>query len=64
MRVVRNGDPIVARVDDGQVMVKIYRESGDDMVVLVSVNPVHPPVVVHKEDLIFVHRVVWKKEKG
>ena len=63
MRVIRNGDYVVARLVDGQVMVKRYRES-NHTIILESLNPAHAPVVVGKDKLQFVHRVVWKKEKG
>lgn len=63
MRVVRNGDYVVARLADGEVMIKRYRES-NQTVILESINTAFAPVVVPKNKLKFVHRVVWVKARG
>ena len=63
MRVIRNGDYVVARLTNGEVMVKRYRES-NQTVILESINTAFAPVLVTREELRFLHRVVWVKAKG
>ena len=57
-----NGDYVVAGLSTGEKFVKRYREAAG-RVILESVNPLYPPVVVEPEQVLFAYKVVWSKEK-
>ncbi len=57
-----SGDYAVVGLMDGDKYVKRYRESGG-MVVLESVNPLYPPVVVPPHDVRFAYKIVWVRER-
>ncbi len=57
-----SGDYAVVGLMDGDKYVKRYREAGG-VVVLESVNPLYPPIVVPPEDVRFAYKIVWVKER-
>ncbi len=57
-----SGDYAVVGLMCGDKYIKRYRESGG-MVVLESVNPLYPPVVVAPQEVRFAYKVVWVKER-
>ena len=57
-----SGDYAVVGLMDGDKYVKRYRESGG-MVVLESVNPLYPPVVVPPHEVRFAYKIVWVRER-
>jgi len=57
-----SGDYAVVGLMAGEKYVKRYRESGG-MVVLESVNPLYPPVVVAPHEVRFAYKIVWVKER-
>ena len=57
-----SGDYAVVGLMDGDKYVKRYRESGG-MVVLESVNPLYPPVVIDPSEVRFAYKIVWVKER-
>ncbi len=57
-----SGDYAVVGLMDGDKYVKRYRESRG-MVVLESVNPLYPPVVVEPSDVRFAYKIVWVRER-
>ncbi len=57
-----SGDYAVVGLMNGDKYVKRYREAGG-MVVLESVNPLYPPVVVDPSELRFAYKIVWVKER-
>ena len=58
---VMNGKPVVAKLVTGEVMVKRYRARNGN-IILESVNPEEKDIVLKPEDILFTHRIVWKKE--
>lgn len=59
---VHSGDSAAVKLKSGAVMVKRVRFAGD-MVILESVNPAYEPIIVKREDIDFIRKVVWKKER-
>ncbi len=57
-----SGDYAVIGLMSGDKYVKRYRESGG-MVVLESVNPLYPPVVVDPSEVRFAYKIVWVRER-
>lgn len=57
-----SGDYAVVGLMAGEKYIKRYRESGG-MVVLESVNPLYPPVVVSPHEVRFAYKIVWVKER-
>ena len=57
-----SGEYAVVGLMSGDKYIKRYRESGG-MVVLESVNPLYPPVVVQPHEVRFVYKIVWVKER-
>lgn len=57
-----SGDYAVVGLMGGEKYIKRYRESGG-MVVLESVNPLYPPVVVPPHEVRFAYKIVWVKER-
>jgi phage repressor protein C with HTH and peptisase S24 domain len=57
-----SGDYAVIGLMSGDKYVKRYRESGG-MVVLESVNPIYPPVVVEPSEVRFAYKIVWVRER-
>lgn len=58
----QNGDYAVVGLMNGDKYVKRYREV-QGMVILESVNPLYPPVIVQKEEIRFAYKIVWAKER-
>lgn len=58
---VKSGDFVGARIADGRVVVKRIRFT-DGIVLLESVNPQYPPIIIQREELVFAYKIVWKKE--
>lgn len=57
-----SGDYAVVGLMSGDKYVKRYREGGG-MVVLESVNPLYPPVVIDPSEVRFAYKIVWVKER-
>lgn len=57
-----SGDFAVIGLASGEKYVKRYREA-QGVVILESVNPLYPPVVVQREDVRFAYKIVWAKER-
>jgi len=60
---VQTGDYAVVRLKDGTVAAKRVKAK-DDNYFLESVNPDYEPIRCKKDDLIFMHRIVWVKQRG
>lgn len=59
----RSGDYCVVITTDGAVLVKKVHERNHSLI-LSSLAPSHDPIVLAKERLRAVHRIVWKKERS
>ena len=57
-----SGDYAVVGLMNGDKYVKRYREAGG-MVILESVNPLYPPVVVPPHEVRFAYKIVWVRER-
>jgi phage repressor protein C with HTH and peptisase S24 domain len=57
-----SGDYAVIGLMNGDKYVKRYREAGG-LVILESVNPVYPPVVVPNHEVRFAYKIVWARER-
>lgn len=57
-----SGDYAVVGLMNGDKYVKRYREAGG-RVILESVNPLYPPIVVEPHDVRFAYKVVWARER-
>jgi phage repressor protein C with HTH and peptisase S24 domain len=60
---VRTGDYAVARLKDGTVAAKRVKAKNGGFV-LESVNLDYPPVECKAEEVVFLHRIVWVKQRG
>lgn len=60
---VHNGDYVVVRLATGEVMIKRIKFRGG-LIILSSVNPSVEAWVCKPEEVVFYHRIVWKKEKS
>ena len=56
-----NGDFAVVGLSSGEKYVKRYREVGG-RVILESLNPIYPPVVIEPSEVRFAYKIVWSKE--
>lgn len=59
---VRTGEYAVARLKDGTVAAKRVKAK-NSLFILESVNPDYPPVECSAEDVVFLHRIVWAKQR-
>lgn len=60
---VRTGDYAVARLKDGTVAAKRVKAKNSHFI-LESINPDYPPVDCPAEEVVFLHRIVWVKQRG
>lgn len=58
----QNGDFALVGLMNGDKFVKRYRES-QGYVILESINPLYPPIIVQKEEIRFAYKIVWAREK-
>lgn len=58
----QNADYAVVGLMNGDKYVKRYREA-QGVVILESVNPLYPPIVVQKDEIRFAYKIVWVKER-
>ncbi len=58
----QNGDYAVVGLMNGDKYVKRYREA-QGVVILESINPLYPPIVIKKDDVRFAYKIVWTKER-
>lgn len=58
----QSGDYAVIGLINGEKYVKRYRET-KGIVILESVNPSYPPIVVRKDEIRFAYKIVWVKER-
>lgn len=59
---IRRGDRIVARTQDGEVMVKTLQRKSSTAVELLSLNPEHPPRKFDPRQIEWMARVVWASQ--
>ena len=57
-----SGDYAVIGLMSGDKYVKRYREGGG-VVILESVNPLYPPIVVEPHEVRFAYKIMWVKER-
>ena len=57
-----SGDFAVVGLISGDKYVKRYREAGG-RVLLESVNPLYPPVVVEPREIRFAYKITWTRER-
>ena len=57
-----SGDYAVIGLMNGDKYVKRYREGGG-VVILESVNPLYPPIVVEPHEVRFAYKIVWARER-
>lgn len=60
---VQTRDYAVVRLKDGTVTAKRIKAK-DSRYLLESVNPEYPPIDCSAEDVMFLHRIVWVKQRG
>lgn len=60
---VQTGDYAVVRLVDGSVMAKRVKSKNAHFV-LESINPGFELIECRKEDIVFMHRIVWVKQRG
>ena len=56
---IRRGDRVVAKTVEGEVMAKVLEKRTAEQVVLLSLNPDHPPRIFSPEDLSWIARILW-----
>lgn len=57
-----SGDYAVVGLMNGDKYVKRYREAGG-RILLESLNPLYPPVVVEPHEVRFAYKIVWARER-
>ena len=57
-----SGDYAVIGLMSGDKYVKRYREAGG-VVILESVNPLYPPIVVEPHEVRFAYKIIWVRER-
>lgn len=58
----RQGDRVVIKTRDGEIMAKVLQRSTGRSFDLVSVNPDHPPRTVLSGDVEWIARIVWASQ--
>ena len=59
---VRRGDRVVARTVDGEVMAKEVQRMTASRVELLSINREHDDRLLTREEIEFIHRIVWASQ--
>jgi len=59
---VRRGDRVVAKTVDGEVMAKEVQRMTAGRVELLSINREHEDRSLAREDIVFIHRIVWASQ--
>jgi phage repressor protein C with HTH and peptisase S24 domain len=59
---VRRGDRVVARTNEGEVMVKQLIRQTARRIELASINPSHPGRSLATEDLAWIARILWSSQ--
>ena len=59
---VRQGDRVVVRTLDGEVMAKVLDRRSAEEIELASLNPEHPPRVVAQANIDWMARIVWASQ--
>jgi phage repressor protein C with HTH and peptisase S24 domain len=59
---VRRGDRVVARTQEGEVMVKLLARRTAKLVALHSFNPEFPPRVIETGALAWMSRIIWASQ--
>ncbi|MCY6382518.1 helix-turn-helix transcriptional regulator [Hoeflea prorocentri] len=59
---VRRGDRVVARTRDGEIMAKILRRNGPELVELASLNPDHADRHFTVSEIDWIARIVWASQ--
>lgn len=58
----QNGDFVAVQLRDDERIVKRYQEAGDT-VILESINPAYPPILMKKYEIVCIAKVTHSKEK-
>jgi phage repressor protein C with HTH and peptisase S24 domain len=56
---VRRGDRVVAKTTEGEVMAKVLDKRTEEQVILLSLNPEHPPRIFKPQELSWIGRILW-----
>ena len=56
---VRRGDRVVVKTRDGEVMAKELRKLTETVVELISVNPDYEDRNLHRQDILWIGRIIW-----
>ena len=56
---VRRGDRVVAKTTEGEVMAKVLDKQTEEQVILLSLNPEHPPRIFKPTELSWIARILW-----
>jgi phage repressor protein C with HTH and peptisase S24 domain len=59
---LRNGDRVVVKTTDGEVMAKILQRRTAGMIELVSLNPEHPDRHIPAREVEWMARIVWASQ--
>ena len=59
---VRRGDRVVVRTAAGEVMAKEVQRMTASRVELLSINREHDDRSLEREDIVFIHRIVWASQ--
>lgn len=59
---VRRGDRVVAKTTEGEVMAKVLDRQTSDQIVLLSLNPEHPPRIFAPQELDWMARILWASQ--
>jgi phage repressor protein C with HTH and peptisase S24 domain/DNA-binding XRE family transcriptional regulator len=60
---VQTGDYAVVKLRNGSVAAKRVKARNGGFT-LESINPEYPPINCDSEDVVFLHRIVWVKQRG
>lgn len=61
--IVQTGDYAIVKLQNGEVMAKRVKEKNSHYI-LESINPEFCTRECKKEDIVFIHRIVWVKQRG
>lgn len=60
--VVQDGDRVVVRTKDGEVLVRVLLRSTDDKIELLTFNPAHANSVLARGDVDCMMRIIWASQ--
>ena len=59
---IRNGDRVVVRTSDGQVMAKILQKQTKRTIELAAFNPAHPIKSLDAKNVDWMARIIWASQ--